>query len=264
MIAGETLKSSMQILMAASILLSTIIGTIVGVKLVLLATRTREHPELTIGVGLVCYATVAQTSLLISSSLGADATHAQHMTLLALRLLAYYFTLIGLSLFTWQVFGAKSQWRRALTAFIAVSAIFTIGTLYWASWHLLGTDGQLPLYARFGASPQYVILFAWMACESLLYYRLMQKRQVLGLADPVVTNRFGVWGIAAAASSILLVALLTVQLTRNIMLGADPLSSALITATGVVNTIGWWLTFMPPRVYTRWLRGPVATEGSHG
>jgi len=254
----------MQALMIASILLSTMVGTIVGLKLLRLASRTRQFPEFAVGGALFCYAAVAQTTLFASSSLGPDASHGHHMTLLASRLLAYYLTLIGLSVFTWQVFGVESRWRRALTLLIAVSTILTIGAAYWASWNQLGTDGQLPLYARFGASPQYGIVFAWMSAESLQYYRLMRKRQGLCLADAVVTNRFGVWGVSAGASSLLIVGLLYVQLTRNVLLGSDPLSSALISATGLVNAIGWWLTFMPPAVYTRWLRGPTTQEGSHG
>lgn len=254
----------MQTFMVASILLSTTIGTIVGLKLLLLASRTRQLPEFTVGSALFCYATVAQTTLFVSSCLGPDAPHGQHMALLALRLLAYYLTLLGLSVFTWQVFGVASRWRQALTTLIAVSAILTIGSAYWASWNQLGIHGQLPFYARFGASPQYGIVFAWMSAESLQYYRLMRKRQRLGLADPVVTNRFGVWGVSAGASSLLIAGLLSVQLTRNILLGDEPLSSALISATGLVNTVGWWLTFMPPAAYTRWLKDPTAKEGSDG
>lgn len=254
----------MQAFMIASILLSTIIGTIVGLKLFRLALSTRQFPEFAVGGALFCYATVAQTTLFASASIGPDADHRHHMALLALRLLAYYFTLIGLSVFTWQVFGRESRWRQALTMLIGVSTILTIGLTYWASWNQLGMDGRLPLYARFGATPQYGIVFAWMSAESLQYYRLMRKRQRLGLADAVVTNRFGVWGAFAGASSVLIVGLLYVQLTRNALLGNDPLSSALISATGLVNAIGWWLTFMPPALYIRWLRGPATSEGAHG
>lgn len=254
----------MQILMVTSILVSTIVGTIVSLKLLLLASRTRQVPEFAVGSALFCYAAVAQTTLFASSFLGPDTPHLHHMALLALRLLAYYFTLVGLSVFTWQVFGGASRWRKALTTLVALSTILTIGAAYWASWNQLGLNGQLPLYARFGASPQYAIVFGWMAIESLHYHRLMRKRQLLGLADPVVANRFGVWGVSAGACSLLIVALLYVQLTRNALLGADPLSSALISATGLVNTIGWWLTFMPPAAYIRWLRGPLAPEATHG
>jgi hypothetical protein len=107
-----------------------------------------------------------------------------------------------------------------------------------------------------------------MALESLRYQRLMKKREKLGLADPVVTNRFGIWGFAAAASSLLTLALGIIMVRSNgLQLGADTLGSGIISATGIVNTIGWWLTFMPPAAYTSWIKGRAdkqATEDSHG
>lgn len=103
-----------------------------------------------------------------------------------------------------------------------------------------------------------------MSAESLGYYRHMRKRQVLGLADVVVTNRFGVWGVSAGASSVLVFCILAISLTRSTELGNDPLSAALVSATGVVSSIGWWLSFMPPAAYTRWLRRQNASEVSHG
>ncbi len=150
----------MQTFMVTSILVSTIVGTIVGVKLLLLASRTRQFPEFSVGAALFCYAAIAQPSLLVSASLGADISHEHQMALLALRLFAYYWTLVGLSIFTWKVFGAASGWRQALTVTLALTALFTAALSYWASWNQLGINGQVPLYARFSTSLQYVIMFA--------------------------------------------------------------------------------------------------------
>jgi hypothetical protein len=258
----------MQALMTSSVIVSTIVGTVVALKLLLMASRTRQFPELAVGIALLCYATVAQTCLFATHALGADAPFALRMTLLGLRLIAYYITLVGLAVFTWQVFDASSTWRKALVLGLATTGVVTMGLSYWAIWHQSSIDGALPLYARFGLSVQFVIAFAWMAIDSLAYQRRMQKRQLLGLADPAVTNRFGVWGIAAAASS-LLVAALTVVMIRShkALLGADDLSSAIVSAAGIVNTLGWWLTFMPPVAYTKWIRaraGLEATEPGNG
>jgi len=254
----------MQTFMVTSILVSTIVGTIVGIKLLLLASRTRQFPEFSVGAALFCYAAIAQPALLVSASLGPDLSHEHQMVLLAIRLLAYYSTLVGLSAFAWQVFGAASRWRKALTVTLALTALFTAVLSYWASWNQLGINGQVPLYARFSTSLQYVIMFAWMSVESLAYYRQMRKRQVLGLADVVVTNRFGVWGVSAGASSVLVLCILFISLTRPDALGNDPLSAALVSATGVVSSVGWWLSFMPPAAYLRWLRRQNASEVSHG
>ena len=41
-----------------------------------------------------------------------------------------------------------------------------------------------------------VLAFAWGGFEALRYFFLLRRRQALGLADPVVTNRFLLWAIA--------------------------------------------------------------------
>ena len=241
--------------MIPSILISTIVGTVVGLKLLILASRTRHFPELAIGGALFCYAAIAQTSSFATHAVGLEASHSVRMTLLALRLAAFYLTMIGLATFTWRVFDASSSIRKTLTIVLAITAAITVSASFWAAWNELTYNGGLPLYARLGASPQYVVVFAWMSIESLRYQRLMRKREVLGLADPVVTNRFGIWGLSAAASCVLTFALTIVMIrSNNMFLGADPVSSAIISATGLVNTLGWWLTFMPPAVYTNWVK----------
>jgi len=253
----------MQIMMASSVILSTIVGTLVALKLLLMASRTHQFPELAIGIALLCYATVAQTCLFATHAIGLDGSFALRMTLLALRLVAYYITLVGLIVFTWRVFGPSSSWRKALVIVLSTTGIVTMGASFWAIWHQVSIDGALPLYARFGLSVQFVIAFIWMAFDSLNYHKRMQKRQLLGLADPAVTNRFGVWGLAAAASGLLVAALTATMIqSHNAQLGADDLSSAIVSATGIVNTIGWWLTFMPPVAYTNWIRARAALEST--
>lgn len=255
----------MQSLMVSSILLSTVVGTIVALKLLLMASRTRQFPELAVGIALLCYATVAQTSLFAIHAVGADGAFGLRMALLALRLIAYFATLIGLSVFTWRVFDASSTWRKQLVIALALSGIVTMSASYWATWHQASIGGALPPYARLGLSPQFAVTFAWVAMESLHYRRLMQKRQALGLADPAVTNRFGVWGISAGLSSLLIFALTIVMIgSKNALLGADPLSASIVSATGLVNTMGWWLTFMPPKVYTDWIRARSVVEPATG
>jgi hypothetical protein len=248
----------------ASVLLSTIVGTIVGLRLVLLASRTRQFPELAVGGALVCYAAVGQIALLAAHALPADTPPGVSAALLAVRLFAYHATLVGFSVFTLRVFGAASRWRRALTALIVVTAAATACAAFWASWQQITTNRPPSVYGRLSMTPQYIVMFGWMSAESLRYHRMMRRRGLLGLADPVVTNRFGVWGATAGASGIVLVALLVLSLTRDALFADDPLSSALVSAAGLVNGFGWFLTFMPPARYTRWLRANSTSEAPVG
>jgi hypothetical protein len=253
-----------ELLVVGSVVLCALVGTLVGLKLLSIAAGSGKFPEFAIGVGLFVYAAVSQTSLLVTQALGEEASLALRMGLTVLRIVAFFVTLLALSLFTWKVFGAESRWRQALTAGIAVSALISAGLSIWTSWLQLTADVPLPLVGKLGLTPLYVLTFGWMSLESLRYYALMRKRQALGLADPVVTNRFLVWGAGEGIASLVVLVLFVVVLARGQMSVDDPVVSGCVTLAGLVNALVWWLTFAPPAAYLRWVQGDAAEGGSHG
>jgi hypothetical protein len=163
-------------------------------------------------------------------------------------------SLVGLSAFTWRVFGSASLWRRFLVGLLLLSALATTMGTFVVATDGITENGVPPLYGRLGVSPQFAVIFAWMSVEALRYQSKMQRRLALGLADRVVTNRFGVWGVSSGISSAL-IAVLTYLMASNPngLLGNDIASSAIVSASGLVSTFGWWLTFMPPKAYTTWI-----------
>jgi hypothetical protein len=201
---------------------------------------------------------VSQPALLAQQALGEETSLALRMGVIGLRVLAFYVTLLGLSLFTWQVFGAESRWRRALAAGIAVAALISGGMSLRASWLHLGAGAAVPLHGRLGMIPLFVLTFGWVSVESLRYYVLMRKRRALGLADPVVTNRFFVWGAGEGVATLVVLALLVAMMVRREILTADPFVSWFVTLAGLVNALVWWLAFTPPKAYLRWVGGSAA------
>jgi hypothetical protein len=254
----------MEILMIGSILLCALVGTLVGIKLLTIASRTHKLPELAIGVALFAYAALSQPTFLVQQALGEDVSLGLRMGIAVLRIFAFYVTLLALSLFTWQVFGAQSRWRLALAAGIAVTALVACGVSIWGIWLQFSAGLPQSMYRRIGVTPYYVLAFGWVSLESLRYYALMRKRRALGLADPVVTNRFLVWGAGEAASTLVILALFVATMTQPEISAADPLVSWCVTLAGLVNALVWWLTFTPPRIYLRWVRGGAAEGASHG
>jgi len=248
----------MKLLMVGSVSLCALVGTLVGLKLLGIAARTRKLPELAVGTGLFAYAAVSQPALLAQQALGEEASLALRMGVIGLRILAFYVTLLSLSLFTWQVFGAESRWRLALAAGLAVAALISGGMSIRASWLLLSAGVPVPLHGRIGMSPHFVLTFGWVSVESLRYYFLMRKRRALGLADPVVTNRFFVWGTGEGVASLVTMALLVAMTTRPGIVSADPLVAWFVTLAGLVNALVWWLAFTPPQAYLRWVGGSAA------
>ena len=254
----------MELLMIGSILLCAVVGTLVGVKLLRLAAHSRKFPELAVGIALFSYAAVSQPALLVYQGLGEETSLGLRMGLAVLRVLAFYVTLVGLSLFTWQVFGAESRWRQALVTVVAVAGLICGAASIWATWLKLSAGVPVPLYGRIGMIPHFILGFGWVSLESLHYYALMRKRRALGLADPVVTNRFFVWGAGEGMASLVVLALLAAMLRRGELLPSDPFVSWFVTLAGLVNALVWWLTFTPPAVYLRWIRGSATGEATDG
>ena len=235
-------------------LLSTIVGTWVGLKLLRASRRTKELPELLVGVALFSYAALAQGSMFVTRLLPDDTSLGLEMGLIVLRSAAYYATLGAFAAFAWRVFGSESRWRQGLFALLALAGAVTSVLSVQAEWLRLSQDATAPLLWRLGATPAYVVVFAWMSAEALDYYRRMQRRATLGLADAVVTNRFLLWGAGTGLSAPLLVGLIWRIVILDGQGGPDATASWLIMFAGFINTGVWWLTFAPPQGYLRWVR----------
>jgi hypothetical protein len=98
-----------------------------------------------------------------------------------------------------------------------------------------------------------LLCFAWGAYEGLRAYRMARRRLALGLADPVVTNRFLLFGIWFGLMGINPIVLMLSRLYG----GADALELANAIGPKVIGSVmvvALILTFFPPRRYVQWLR----------
>jgi hypothetical protein len=94
----------------------------------------------------------------------------------------------------------------------------------------------------------------WLMIEGIQYHRMMRKRVRLGLADPLVANRFLLWAIAGGFS----IVILSTSLPPIFL---DPVEWALLLqfdlllfgVGGVGAAAFYWLTFFPPGTYRRWI-----------
>jgi hypothetical protein len=106
---------------------------------------------------------------------------------------------------------------------------------------------------------------AWMAVESLRYWRLLRRRLALGLSDALVTNRFALWGLWAvivfwmgASDPLARVWYCWVTDTTTIWhpIVGRPIIVAVMAATsalGVGAATSLFLTFFPTASYRRWI-----------
>ena len=235
-----------------------LVSSVVGIRLVALLARTRHVPELLIGIGVLgigpCgFAFAVFSSLLVEPwPLGSQVLWALGAVAMNAGGLATY-------VFTWTVFRRQELWARLLVG--AAGAVFaaTLVADGIATGFAFPGDVQatLPLqisgWLRIGA-------LGWGAAESLRYYSLMRRRARLGMADPVVANRFLLWGIgigaAAWGSLVGTIAPLVVGLP-SLEIPWVQLSSSL---HGLAAAVAMWLAFVPPRGYLRLVEARAAAR----
>jgi hypothetical protein len=170
-------------------------------------------------------------------------------------------TQAGFCVFAWWVFGPQSWWRGALcVGLIAIGSFARYMRI--ASWNpALEGGSEASKWAGI------VLLatcagFLWCATEALSYHRLLRRRISFGLADPVVVNRFFVWGAGSAGTLILLFGL-AVMMFRDPTMGANLSAKlAIVTLAGLMNAVTWGLTFSPPEFYLAQIRRRA--EAAHG
>ena len=223
---------------------------VVGARLLLLARRNRTQPELLLGLAFFVGGTLGggmgQYVLLAAD---------QHTpeTLGSIVFLYCLVSVFGMALynaFTWRVFRDGTLWAALLVAGILTSGLAIVA--WYGATGVFETGVQPPL--------QRCVMMAgssvgpiWATVEAFRYYLLMKKRIALGLADPMVTNRFLLWGLGSLCASV-------------IVLGAIPgifldpshgLVQASLLNIGVLGTLAslaYALAFFPPASYTAWVQ----------
>ena len=240
----------MQLVILLAISLTVVVGTWVGLRLMLLAARTHKLPEAFAGLGLFTYGAICQPSALVGAALADSLGPLARPLSYSVGMGAYGVVLAGLAIFSWLAFGPRSAWRRALALGLIVANVALAAGAIRDSWPVL-TLGPLKQTSPFELADNFTFgaAFLWMAIESLHYHRLLRRRMSLGLADAVVTNRVLLWGVGALLSSVIVAGIATLTMNGMGIGTRNPAASLLVALSGLVNAVCWTLAFMPPRAY---------------
>lgn len=208
-------------------------SAVVGVRLLLLWRRTRQLPELSMGLGFVLAGLVGGILLQLarvhdSASLGTAAIVCLHAGALSL------------AFFTVRVFRPDATWARVAFGALVAGALVAIfvggqGTRGAAQ---NGTAFWIGFWAR-------ALPFGWAAFESGLYFVRMRRRVYVGLADAFVAQRFLYWTVGAA-----LVFWIFAQGAVVLALGGDPNDGVpllLRSVFGLGAAAALWWAFFPRR-----------------
>lgn len=223
---------------------------VIGLRLIVLARRTGKLPEFLIGISVLGlgpfgFGLSMLAYVLASSSLALSAT------LMGSALLAMTIGAMSQYLFAWMVFRRDALWARGVV-WLAISLLLAgyVGDLVENGLVNRRSSG---VWFWLGAGMRAAGL-GWSALESLRYHRTMRRRMQLGLADPVVTESFRLWGIgmgSAFAGSLLAIVL---RVVTGYSVAQLPVLNLAISLLGLVAAIAMWLAFLPTPAYLRWVQ----------
>jgi hypothetical protein len=237
-------------LVLPGLILFAVVSTWVGLRLVLLWWSTRQLPELLIGVGVLGIGPLGFGASAAAGFLATSSPGLAH----GLALWGAFAATAGIAskfLFNWRVYHPSEAWAaRVANTGMAVVAVTLVASIFVGGVE----DGmEIPRwYLTRGIFQAGCLL--WGASEAILYWDKMRRRERLGLADPTVTNRFLLWGIAAGAAGLGTSIGVTFQMATGIASAEVPALLLSSSLHGLVAAIAMWLAFVPPNAYTRWIR----------
>lgn len=226
-------------------LLSMLVSLIVGGRLIRLAGRTHQAPELLIGLSLVLLG-CGWSALVAIGRQAAGLPDAIRVGSVAIGALCGIAGTTCLAIFNWRVFRPGVAWAPILAGAIALAMIALFGAQSLGSgWLVFARDEQGPWTNVTWIG---VVNYAWSSLEAWRQHRMLVRRQQLGLADPVVANRVRLWTITMLAALLATLAFSALQ-TLGIPLGGTALGLGLAAIVALVSAGCLWLAFVPPSAY---------------
>lgn len=255
----------MQLFLGIALLTFVLAASVVGLRLLALARRTRQLPELLVGAGFSLIGLLGYP-LAMLSGFGRGAVADVHIGVWIAGVLLMNAGLACLYAFTARVFRTGIAWAAGLAVLLAAASLASaLGTLF-------ALLAAAPEALSFRVAAHWTVLgqlasgggFGWIGVESWLQLRMARRRQSLGLAEPVVANRFLLWVLFAASALGMNVANSCALAAGISAVESVPVQAAM-ALLGLSASGSMYLAFLPPASYLRWLaarRGAPLSAGS--
>jgi hypothetical protein len=242
----------MQILSGLATLAFVLVGAAVGIRLLVAGRRTRELPELSVGLALLLIGGIGYP-LAVLSGLRDVVSPGTGIRLVAISTFVIDAGFVGVVVFTWSVFRRKEAWARLLLAVLATGYFvhaFAVGIVATDM-----TDPKELMTAPVTLAGQLLntVCFGWTAIEAYRYWWMLRKRAALGLSDPITTNRFLLWALAGTSSLLTNAISWWVVFTGIDFFEHDGVQIS-IALLSVASCSCQYLAFLPPKAYLARLR----------
>ncbi len=223
-----------------------IVGSLVGLRLAGLWLRTRRLPELLIAIGILGMGPCG-FALGTAAALCADSSPELARRLWTVALLSMNLGGGAMAFFNWIAFRRASNSARVFAhlmvmGFIGVFAV-DVGQVPFFESGVRSASLQL-------GSWMLIACFLWGAAESMHFSAILRRRQELGLADAVLTNRFRLWGVGIGAAGIGT----AIGMIGTTIAAPEPAPMWVFrsgSAHGILSAVTLWLAFLPPGAYCR-------------
>lgn len=225
------------------------VALVVGVRLLLLWWHTREMPELLIGIGVLGIGPVG-FGLAVAARLVAESRPGFGVVLAGIGALAVAIGAGAKFTFNWRVYHPESRAVGAVPI-LAGPVLISAWITEWVTGGFVHADPASP--ATLIRTSLQIGCLLWGSAEALRYWAMMRRRVRLGLGDPVVANRFLLWGIGAGAAGVGSFIGVAAQIATGIS-GAQ-ISWAMMSSSlhGLIAAIALWFAFVPPGFYRRFI-----------
>jgi hypothetical protein len=244
-------------------------SALVAVRLLMLAVRTGREPERLLGGAILCTAVLGYGVLIANivqrgDRIGADATTLTVFLSGAGRLLHDFGVTLFL-VFVVRVFRPEEAWAKALAG--GMTALLWGGALWGGATgsfrYELQAVGKPAWWCEYAVIWTYAV---WSMLEAYRYWGAMRRRVALGLAEPLVANRFFLWGTASLFSCL---ATWTASIPYAVVddperaLAITPAVRILTALAGIGSVSCSLFAFLPPAWYRRKLE-PLLMRASAG
>jgi hypothetical protein len=225
----------------------TLASLVLGIRLGLLARRTRQLPELLLAIGFFFGGFLGHTLSWCIYMLKPPEPYltALHYLLSASAAIACAL----LAIMAWRVFRPDAAWAKALS--LVIVAFLTINVFQQA---FIGRP-PIEVYVR---NPLYwtstlalMAPYFWLTWESARYQAQLRRRARIGLpADMVVATRMLLWAVGMGSIAGMLVSLHTLRVV-GVILGTRLSPGPLVSIFGLICATALWLAFFLPHSWVQ-------------
>jgi hypothetical protein len=223
---------------------------VVGARLLLLARRTRELPELAMAIAFLAGGVVGSLLGFVAMMNYVPTDYVVAVGVVSSA--GVQLSTLAIVFFNWRVFRPQARWAAsffAITCAIAIVAV--LGRLVDTPEAPRGPIGF------WSGMASVLLTYTWTTYEALRYYGLLRRRLHLGLADPAVAHRILLWGIAAGCTTG--TSLVTLGIRVAGLQTFPPAVQLAMYALGFAAATAIWLAFFPPAIYQRRFQQRPAT-----